>query len=488
MARPITAFVSHQGGPYTRRTIEQLLSSNTVGRVYVLTGRDVQSDVGEGRPLKVDSLFSSDTVRLVGKKCTSSYALVIMQDEPIEFGQHAIERFLSVAENSGSGIVYSDHFDVKNGVRIPHPVLDYQTGSMRDNFNFGPVMVFNSAELNHSISKTTTDSFRYAGFYNARLDVSRQWPVSRISEFLYSRTEGDVRRSGEKQFDYVDPRNQAAQKEMETAATRHLKKIGAYLKPGFKRVSVDKARFECEASVIIPVKNRVKTIGEAVKSALEQKAGFPFNLIVVDNHSTDGTTDVLRSLAQRDARLLHVIPKRKDLGIGGCWNAAVCHEKCGRFAVQLDSDDLYKDDTTLQRIVDVFRREKCAMVIGSYQMVNINGEEIPPGIIDHREWTPENGRNNALRVNGLGAPRAFYTPVLRRLKFPDVSYGEDYAEGLAISREYRIGRIYEPVYLCRRWEGNSDADLDIAKQNLYDSYKDKLRTFEIMARQKLNAQ
>jgi glycosyltransferase involved in cell wall biosynthesis len=312
--------------------------------------------------------------------------------------------------------------------------------------------------------------------------------VLRIPEFLYSKIETDVRKSGEKQFDYVDPRNRAVQMEMEQVATDHLKRIGAYLSPDFKPVEFDRhEHFECEVSVIIPVRNREKTIADAVGSVLKQNAQFPFNVIIVDNHSTDGTTKTLRDIAKKDSRVIHVIPERTDLGIGGCWNEGVNHPKCGRFAIQLDSDDLYKDETTVQKVVDTFRKEKCAMVIGSYQMTNFKLEEIPPGIIDHKEWTPDNGRNNALRINGLGAPRAFYTPVLREIKVPNVSYGEDYALGLAISRNYQIGRIYDPIYLCRRWEGNSDAALDISKQNTYNLYKYRIRTIEFLARQRKNA-
>ena len=322
----------------------------------------------------------------------------------------------------------------------------------------------------------------FAGWYALRLAISRRAPLVRVGEFLYSKVEVDVRKSGEKLFDYVDPKNRQVQIEMEQAATAHLKKIGAYLKPGFSKIRLDEGEFPVEASVIIPVRNRVKTVGEAVESVLKQQTTFPFNVIVVDNHSTDGTTDVLRALAARDSRVLHVIPERQDLGIGGCWNEAAHHPQCGRFAVQLDTDDLYKDGTTLQRVVDTFQKERCAMVIGSYQMTNFKLEPIPPGVIEHREWTPANGRNNALRINGLGAPRAFFTPVLRKIKIPNVSYGEDYALGLAISREYQIGRIYEPIYLCRRWEGNSDADLDMNRLNGFNFYKDKVRTFEVMAR------
>jgi glycosyltransferase involved in cell wall biosynthesis len=316
--------------------------------------------------------------------------------------------------------------------------------------------------------------------------VSRTHPITRVGEHLYGKVELDVRKSDQKQFDYVDPKNRAVQLEMEAAVTEHLKQIGAWLKPKFKAPNLDEGEFANEASVTIPVRNRVKTVSDAVASVLKQKTTFPFNLIVVDNHSTDGTTDLLRSFAEKDKRMVHVIPQRQDLLIGGCWNEGVHHPACGRFAVQLDSDDIYKDEHTLQKIVDAFRREQCAMVIGSYRMTNFNLEEIPPGVIDHKEWTPDNGRNNALRINGLGAPRAFYTPILRRIKLPNSSYGEDYAAVLAVSREYQIGRIYEPIYLCRRWEGNSDAGIDVAKQNAFNFYKDKLRTFEILARQRLN--
>ena len=486
MAKPITAFIPYTGNDSTHRTVEQLHASNFVSKVYLLTTGEIQSDIKGCTKLRADSLVGSRSVRLVSQKSNTPYALLIIHDTLIEFGSHGLQRLLSVAENTGAGIVYSDYYDIKEGKRTPHPVIDYQLGSIRDDFDFGSLMLMNSGALKQEVAKNQKSDFKFAGLYNSLLTISRKWPMIRVGESLYNKIETDVRRSGEKQFDYVDPRNREVQVEMEAAATDHLKRIGAYLRPKFKKVNLEVGTFKYEASVIIPVKNRVKTIGDAVESALKQKTSFPFNLIVVDNHSTDGTTDLLRSSVERDARLLHLIPQREVLGIGGCWNEAVHHQKCGRFSVQLDSDDLYKDETTLQRIVDVFRREKRAMVVGSYQMVNFNLEEIPPGIIDHKEWSPANGRNNLLRINGLGAPRAFFTPILRQLNVPNVSYGEDYAVGLAVSREYQIGRIYEPIYLCRRWKGNSDADLDITKQNAHNSYKDKLRTFEIMARQKLN--
>jgi hypothetical protein len=328
--------------------------------------------------------------------------------------------------------------------------------------------------------------YSFAGHYALRLAVSRVSPIVRIPESLYTRDELDTRKTGEKVFDYVDPRNRAVQAEMERAVTDHLKRIGAYLEPKFEPVDHGSHGFELEASVIMPVKNRIKTVGEAIKSVLAQKASFQFNCIVVDNHSTDGTSELIATLARQDSRVIHTIPERQDLGIGGCWNIGVHDRRCGRFAAQLDSDDLYKDHTTLQKIVDVFHREKCAMVIGSYQMTNFELKEIPPGVIDHKEWTPDNGRNNALRVNGLGAPRAFYTPILRKINIPNVSYGEDYAVGLEISRTYQIGRIFEPIYLCRRWEGNSDADLDVVRHNTYNAYKDRLRTIEVLARQRIS--
>jgi glycosyltransferase involved in cell wall biosynthesis len=411
---------------------------------------------------------------------------LVIHDTTIEFGQFCLERLLSVAESTGAGLVYSDYHDIQAGKRVSHPVIEYQTGSVRDDFNFGSVLLFDSKALKAAASAGRRQNYQYAGLYSLWLAVSRTHPITRVGEHLYGKVELDVRKSDQKQFDYVDPKNRAVQIEMEVAATEHLKQIGAWLKPRFKPVNLDEGVFPTEASVIIPVMNRVKTVGDAVRSATDQRTSFPCNVIVVDNHSTDGTTELLRSLAQANRRVLHVIPERQDLLIGGCWNQGIEHPACGRFAVQLDSDDIYRDEKTLQTIVDAFRRENCAMVIGSYRMTNFSLEEIPPGVIDHKEWTPANGRNNALRINGLGAPRAFYTPVIRSIKFPNVSYGEDYAAVLAISREYQIGRIFEPIYLCRRWEGNSDAGIDVAKQNAFNFYKDKLRTFEILARQRMN--
>ncbi len=481
MKTKITACIPYSGNDATRRTVEQLRESGLVEQIILLAGTDIPSLEG-CVTLQVDAVTSAATMRAMTSALRTPYCLFLLHDTQIEFGQFGIERFVHIAEATGADLVFSDYYDMKEGKRTPHPVIEYQAGSLRDDFNFGSVVLMDAAKMKNAVADLGRERYRFAGWYALRLAMTQQAPFVRVGEFLYSKVEGDVRKSGEKLFDYVDPRNREVQIEMEKAVTVHLKAIGGYLAPRFTKVRPDGGNFPVEASVIIPVRNRVKTVGDAVASALRQQAPFPFNVIVVDNHSTDGTTDVLRALASGDERLVHIIPVREDLGIGGCWNEAAHHALCGRYAVQLDSDDMYKDETTIRRVVEAFRAERCAMVVGTYQMTNFALEPIPPGIIDHREWTPRNGRNNALRINGLGAPRAFYTPVLRRIKIPNVSYGEDYALGLAISREYQIGRIYEPIYLCRRWEGNSDADLDIAKLNGFNFYKDKIRTLELMAR------
>jgi Glycosyl transferase family 2 len=495
VSKPITAFVPYSGNDFTRHTVEHLRRSGLVDKIYLMAVTS-ETNIGGCETLEVDAVTSSRTIDLIIKHAGgngSTHALLVTQNTPIEFVRHGVELMYQIASDTGAGLVYSDYLDTnKQGKHTPHPITDYQLGSIRDDFNFGAVMLLDAAIARTADAEIAGPDYKFAGMYALRLAVARRAEVLRVAEFLYSKIEIDVRKSGEKQFDYVDPRNRSVQIEMEQVATDHLKRIGAYLRPDFKPVKFDdggaeSGHFEVEASVIIPVKNREKTVGEAVESVLKQKAAFPFNCIIVDNHSTDGTTKILRDFAKKDQRVIHVIPERTDLGIGGCWNEGVHHLNCGRFAVQLDSDDLYKDETTIQKVVDCFRKEKCAMVIGSYKMTNFKLEDIPPGVIDHKEWTPDNGRNNALRINGLGAPRAFFTPLLRKLNLPNVSYGEDYAVGLMLSRDYQIGRIYDPIYLCRRWEGNTDADIDIAKQNTFNAYKDKLRTFEILARQKKNA-
>lgn len=398
--------------------------------------------------------------------------VVLLQDPRVhvEPKPHMIERF-SQAIKSGAGFAYSDS--------VGHPRIDYSTGSIRDNFDFGPVFAIGCAAARKVWEDGKT---RWAGLYDLRLRLSESFPIRHIAEPLYESSVLDTRSSGEKQFDYVDPKNRDYQIEMEQVATAHLRRIGAWLPPEFRPVPRSTDAFPLEASIIIPVRNRERTILDAVHSALSQSAGFSFNVIVVDNHSTDRTTELLRAV--KDSRLVHLIPESRDLGIGGCWNAALASKSCGRYAVQLDSDDLYSSEHSLGRIVDELKRGPYAMVIGSYMMVNYKLEQIPPGLIDHREWTRENGRNNALRINGLGAPRAFDTAVVRSIGFPNVSYGEDYFMGLRISRDYEIGRIYDSLYLCRRWEGNSDSALPRETVNRYDSYKDELRTHEILARQR----
>ncbi|MCL1936865.1 MAG: glycosyltransferase family 2 protein [Candidatus Azobacteroides sp.] len=427
-------------------------------------------------------LQKSDVAIRIINEVTTEYVFIYLYSTSIEWGAYAQERMVQVAQNTQAGIVYSDRYRKReDGKTDAYPVLDYQEGSLRDDFDFGGVLLCKTSLLKQAASQIKAN-YLYAFLYALRLEVSRKAKIVHINEYLYTE---DPTSFSEKPnaFDYVDPKNRSVQMEMEAACTAHLKNIGAYLKPEFKEVNLYEAVFPVEASVVIPVKNREKTIEEALLSALMQQTNFSFNILVVDNHSTDRTTAILQKMAFKEKRLIHLIPSRKDLGIGGCWNEAVMHPQCGKFAIQLDSDDLYSNYQALATIVEAFYEQNVAMVIGSYRMVNFYLEEIPPGIIDHREWTPENGRNNALRINGLGAPRAFYTPLLRKIKLPNTSYGEDYAVGLAISRDYQIGRIYEPAYLCRRWEHNSDANLSIHRLNAYNHYKDSLRTQEIWARQ-----
>jgi hypothetical protein len=390
-----------------------------------------------------------------------------------------------IAEDTQAGMLYADHYQVVEGNRKSAPVIDYQKGSLRDDFDFGSVLFFDSVILKDAVSEMETN-YQYAGLYDLRLRVSEKAELIHINEYLYSEVELDTRKSGEKQFDYVNPRNRAVQIEMEEVCIAYLKRVGGYLSPNFETITFEtESSFPVEASVIIPVRNRICTIEDAIHSVLTQQTSFSYNLIIVDNHSTDGTSEIIAKYAD-DKRVIHVIPDRNDLGIGGCWNVGVHHSQCGKFVVQLDSDDVYSGSDTLQKIVDAFYAQNCAMVVGTYRMTNFQMQEIPPGIIDHREWTPENGRNNALRINGLGAPRAFYTPILRNINLPNTSYGEDYALGLRISRTWQIGRIYDVLYLCRRWEDNSDASLDVIKMNGHNTYKDRIRTWELQARIALN--
>ena len=422
----------------------------------------------------------SAEIKRIAEKATGTYTLLYIKDTEVVWGYLAEERMKQVMDSTSAAMVYADRYVVKSGQTEKSPTIDYQFGSLRDDFDFGAVVMLRTSSLKEAASRMKAD-YRFAGFYDLRLKLSQKYELVHINEYLYTEQERDLRLSGQKQFDYVNPRNRERQIEMEQACTEHLKEIGGYLKPLFKSVDFNQAAFAYEASVIIPVKNRVKTIADAIQSVLKQETDFPFNVIIVDNHSTDGTSELIESLAT-DQRVVHVLPERTDLGIGGCWNMGIHHPKCGKFAIQLDSDDLYSDEHTLTKMVNAFYEQQCAMVVGTYRMTDFDLNTLPPGIIDHREWTPENGRNNALRINGLGAPRAFYTPIIRQIGFPNTSYGEDYAVGLAISRHYQIGRVYDVVYLCRRWSGNSDAALNAFQVNANNLYKDRIRSWELQSR------
>lgn len=415
--------------------------------------------------------------------CRNRYILLNLTGREVTMTDDAAERMKQFADSAGAGMVYSDYVKTMGADAIaPAPLIDIQAGSLRDDFDFGALVLITPAAI-EAVLSFQGQEFKTAGFYQMRLTIQRSLPIVRMPQPLYTIAETDFRTSGQKQFDYVNPRNRDVQIEMEAACTEHLKLIDGYLKPGAgAKVDATQGSFPVLASVIIPVRNRERTVADAVKSALSQQLDGPYNVIVVDNHSTDSTTQILSDLAKADKRLVHIIPERTDLGIGGCWNLAVNDERCGRFAVQLDSDDLYSGPDTLQKIIDKFREGGYSMVIGSYRMCNFNLETLPPGIIDHKEWTDENGPNNALRINGLGAPRAFYTPVVREIGFPNVSYGEDYAVAIRIAGEYRLGRIFDELYLCRRWEGNSDAALSAEKVNANNLYKDSLRTAELQRR------
>ncbi|HLO57867.1 MAG TPA: glycosyltransferase family 2 protein [Bacteroidales bacterium] len=478
----LTIFIPAGESVDLRQTIAALKSTGVDMQLFLLSGEPLPDEFSEFSRLPVTSILSTEGLKKISVHINTPYTVLYTRKEPLMPGPYVFQRMIQVAEATSSAFVYSDYYAVKNGQTVANPLIEYQEGSLRDDFNFGSLLLFETGAFLDAVSGMK-HNYRFAALYDLRLKLAQKYSFFRVAEYLYTETETDLRKSGEKQFDYVDPKNREVQIEMEKACTEYLKETGAWLAPVFRKIRFDEHPFAMEASVIIPVKNRVKTIADAVNSVLMQKPSFPFNVIIVDNHSTDGTTEILQSFAAKDERVVHVIPSRNDLGIGGCWNEAVFHPACGKFAIQLDSDDLYIDENVIARIIDEFYIQNCAMLVGSYKMVNFKLEEIPPGIIDHREWTPENGRNNALRINGLGAPRAFYTPVLRNIRVPNVSYGEDYALGITISRYYQVGRIYEPVYLCRRWEENSDAALDVIKLNTYNYYKDKLRTIELKARQ-----
>lgn len=459
----------------------------TVQHIHFLVSADFAAhhQVPEGCTFVItDRLESSNTIVSIAENTDADYVMICTRHTTIGWGNNTLERFLRVADDTDAVMVYADHYKMVEGKMEKHPVIDYQSGSLRDDFDFGSLWCIKAQALADYIAHPDREEYQFAALYDLRLYLSRVGEIFHLNEFLYSEAELDTRKSGEKQFDYVNPRNREVQIEMEKACTRHLGKVGALIDTTFYRQpDFGEQDFEYEASVIIPVFNREKTVTDAVKSALGQKASFKFNVIVVNNHSTDRTGEILDEL--KVDNLIQIVPERTDLGIGGCWNEAINSSFCGKFAVQLDSDDLYSSPKTLQKIVDAFYKQKAAMIIGSYRMCDFDLNTLPPGLIDHKEWTDENGCNNALRINGLGAPRAFFTPLVRQIQFPNTSYGEDYALGLAFSRRYRIGRIYDELYLCRRWGGNSDAALSVEKVNANNLYKDRLRTMELKARQHL---
>ena len=459
----------------------------TVQHIHFLVSADFAAhhQVPEGCTFVItDRLESSNTIVSIAENTDADYVMICTRHTTIGWGNNTLERFLRVADDTDAVMVYADHYKMVEGKMEKHPVIDYQSGSLRDDFDFGSLWCIKAQALADYIAQPDREEYQFAALYDLRLYLSRVGEIFHLNEFLYSEAELDTRKSGEKQFDYVNPRNREVQIEMEKACTQHLSKVGALIDTTFYRQpDFGEQEFEYEASVIIPVFNREKTVADAVKSALGQKANFKFNVIVVNNHSTDRTGEILDEL--KADNLIQIVPERTDLGIGGCWNEAINSSFCGKFAVQLDSDDLYSSPKTLQKIVDAFYKQKAAMIIGSYRMCDFDLNTLPPGLIDHKEWTDENGCNNALRINGLGAPRAFFTPLVRQIQFPNTSYGEDYALGLAFSRRYRIGRIYDELYLCRRWGGNSDAALSVEKVNANNLYKDRLRTMELKARQHL---
>ena len=497
MRQKIDLFLPCEDQDVAQEALLELHDNKTVQHINLLVSADFAAShqVPDGCTfIVVDRLESSNTVSSIAENTDADYVIICTKATPIRWGLYALERFLRTADDTGAVMVYSDHYSVQEGKLEKHPVIDYQAGSLRDDFDFGSLWLVKAQNLLDYAAQQDRQEYQFAGLYDLRLYLSRVGEIFHINEFLYTEDELDTRKSGEKQFDYVNPRNREVQIEMEKACTHHLEKVGALVDTNYYRQpDFDEQEFEYEASVIIPVFNREKTIADAVKSALSQKTSFKFNVIVVNNHSTDRTGEILSEIAhemeerndKQAGRLVQIVPDRNDLGIGGCWNMAINSDHCGKFAVQLDSDDLYSSPKTLQKIVDAFHKQKAAMMIGSYRMCDFDLNTLPPGLIDHKEWTEDNGCNNALRINGLGAPRAFFTPLVRQIQFPNTSYGEDYALGLVFSRRYRIGRIYDELYLCRRWGGNSDAALSIDKVNANNLYKDRLRTMELKARQQM---
>lgn len=484
----INFFIPFQDEAQVKQTVANLKAQELVNNIYLLHAGETPApaSVLGCEVIEVPGLNSTAAIKAIAARADAKYAAISTKYTTLSFVLFALERMECLIEDAGADMVYADHFNQTGDVRTDAPVIDYQFGSLRDDFDFGSLLFYRSQAVVKAAAKMKTD-YKFAGIYDLRLKVSEEGALEHINEYLYYDVETDNRKSGEKIFDYVDPKNRAVQIEMEQACTEHLKVIGGYLAPKFKDIDLSPEGFEYEASVVIPCKNRVRTIGDAIASALNQKVDpkFKYNVIVVDDNSEDGTVDVIKKFVG-DPKLIYIAQDKSYHAIGGNWNMALHHPKCGKFAIQLDSDDTYFDENTVQKFIDAFREQNCAMVVGTYRMTNFEGETIPPGVIDHKEWTPDNGRNNALRINGLGAPRGFYTPMLRTINFPTTKYGEDYAVGLRVSREYQIGRIYDVVYNCRRWDDNSDANCDVVKMNANNLYKDRIRTWELKARIAMN--
>ncbi len=483
--KPITAAVGYNPGPWFERLVQRLLASPLIERVVIVGGDQIDLPTVAHVDVLRGTLYSGDTLDRLLDRIATEYLLLLPIASDLSFQPDGLERFVRTMEISGAGMLFSDFYRASDGGKGLHPLNDYQAGSVRDTFDFGALLFFSGSAIREARQKHGAFPYvRFAGLYDLRLKVSISRPILHVPQPLYAIGEEGGRYAGERMFAYVDPRNAPAQKEMETVFTDYLRHIDAYVPPGLlKEWSARPGPFPVEASVVIPVRNRRGTIGDAIRSALSQETDFPFNVIVVDNHSSDGTGAILSDLALRHPGLKHMLPEKTDLGIGGCWNEALYSKECGRYAVQLDSDDLYVATGTLQRLVDMLREGRYAMVIGSYTLVDSSLKEIEPGLIDHREWSDENGHNNALRINGLGAPRAYDTALMRTIGFLNVSYGEDYAAALRICGEYRVGRIYENLYLCRRWSGNTDAGLTIEEANRNNAFKDMVRTDEIRRRQ-----
>ncbi len=482
----VTVVIQHGRGDIGRAA-KPFTGSSLVGRIIVLAPPGSRPDPGRVQLVQPEEPDGGPALRKALDAAPSDHVLFVDGGVEVRLGQFALERLVDVADQTGAGMVYADYLVESDAGAAAHPLIDYQLGSIRDDFAFGPMRLVSRKAVRRAFEAFGPPAdVKWSAHYDLRLKISVAHAITHLPEPLYAVVEPGTGEPGDEHFAYVDPANANVQKEMEAVATEHLRRIGAYLPPEFEPVPEPDEGFEVQASVVMPVRNREGTIADAVASATSQSTSFAYNVIIVDNHSTDRTSEIVRDLARRDRRIVHIIPSRTDLGIGGCWNEAIGSPRCGRLAVQLDSDDLYADSGALEQMVTEFERGPYAMVIGSYRVVDSELSELPPGVVDHREWTRENGRNNVLRVNGFGAPRAFHTSLLRRHRFPNVSYGEDYAVGLRLSRTYEVGRIFEPVYLCRRWEGNTDAALPVTKANQYNLYKDRLRTIEILARQQMN--